>query len=239
MASIPFNYECDKSSGFIMDPNEHKTIGYVTTFKAANVTLAQDLHVSLQYNGGTGGTSTPPSYSDLKATPVSVHAGGGSGSLPMKASVVGVIEKFEWAGGVGSEINLEFWVSQENATQYKTIQQSVMQTTNVNMLGFWICTYDQETKQWYETAYPLGGDSPGPYLSGIVGPRDSPKLDIDLNPSPAKDGIDVYVYKVTIGVSPAANQAYQMTFANSPTKRVAKAWGLKVGNLAATANAGT
>ena len=29
-ASVPHTYDCDKSAGFIMDPNEHKRVGYST-----------------------------------------------------------------------------------------------------------------------------------------------------------------------------------------------------------------
>jgi hypothetical protein len=45
-----------------------------------------------------------------------------------------------------------------------------------------------------------------------------------------KEGIDVYVYKVSVQIAPAGNQAYVLAFANSSTQPVAKTWGLVTGS---------
>ena len=59
--------------------------------------------------------------------------------------------------------------------------------------------------------------------------------DLDLTGQPAKDGIDVMVYKVSIQIAPAANQAYQLLFANAAGKPMTKSWGLTVGTVAPSA----
>ena len=117
--------------------------------------------------------------------------------------MVGVIEKFAWPGGAGNPISIDLWVSQENATQIKAIQQSTLTTTKVTALQWWICAFDQETKVWYERAYPLEPHT----ITGIIKGKDNLEFNVDLTGASVKDGIDVMVYKVSMSVAPAANQA--------------------------------
>ena len=107
-------------------------------------------------------------------------------------------------------------------------------TTNVERLAWWIVDYDQETKKWYEQAYPIGDP-----ISGIITGKENPELDVDLSPVPAKEGIDVHVYKITIGIVPAANKQYTLHFANSSQKKVAKSWGLVAGTRGSNSSLGT
>jgi len=197
MASVPFVFECDMGYGFVSDPNEHKRAGYVTAF--AGLGLAEAFKADL--------TVTNP----LTRAPM---------------PVVGVIEKFEWDGGVGDPLKIEMYVSQENATQLKALQQAALATTKVSALDYIIIDYDQETKQWFTQAAPQN-----PPLSGIVPGGQNPELNVDLTPVPVKEGIEVDVYQVSVQIAPGANQAYTLTFANSSTKPVVKAWGLVTGSL--------
>jgi hypothetical protein len=139
--------------------------------------------------------------------------------------VVGVIEKFSWAGGVGDPIRIDAWVSQQNATQLKALQQTTLKTTAISALGFWIGDYDQETKVWFEQAYPAAPAKVGAQLKPSG-------LNVDLSPTPVKAGIDVNVYKISLEIVPAANQASTLQFATSSKAKVAKSWGLVVGTLA-------
>jgi hypothetical protein len=140
--------------------------------------------------------------------------------------VVGVIAQFEWAGAVGDPLKIDMYVSQENAAQLKVLQQQALKTTKVTALNFSIINYDQETKQWFTQAAPQN-----PPLSGIVPGGQNPELNVDLTPVPVKEGIEVNVYQVSVQIAPGANQAYTLTFANSSTKPVVKAWGLVTGSL--------
>ena len=221
MTSIPFTYECSKAAGFVPDPNEHKRFGYVTALKIGTTEPAADLKVNVP----TG--AAPVGFTGLGyAAPAAANKSIG------EAKVVGVIEKFEWNGGVGDPLKLEFYVSRENATQIKAVQQSTLVTTKVDSLGWWIADYDQEVKKWYEQAYPIGNAVIGNAVSGIIAGKENPELNVDLSPVPAKDGIDLNVYRIAIGIVPAANKQYTLHFANSHQTKVAKPWGLVVGKLA-------
>src|SRR5208337_4771451 len=99
MASIPFEFECNKEAGFVMDPNEHWRLGYVTSLFGFGLEapLATDLQVSVPFN-----TGAKPAFTGLQYK---------SDSPVGSAEVVGVIEKFSWDGSVGGMISLDFCVS--------------------------------------------------------------------------------------------------------------------------------
>jgi len=221
-ASVPYSYESSVSSGFVQNPNEHKRVGYITKFQMGTNPNAfnADLKVAIPYQA-----SVSPAYSglvtSLKGSPASAKAA----PVNNTAQVVGVIQKFEWAGGVGDPIQITFLVSQENAYKIKTLMQQTLVATKVNQLGWWIADYDQETKQWYEQSYPKSS----PTITGIIANKGNPDLDVNLTPIPLGNGASVY--KVTMRLAPAANTQYALHFANSSTRPVAKSWGLVVGNL--------
>jgi hypothetical protein len=212
MASVPYQYSCTVAAGFVMDPNAHQRYGFVTSLGmlGPSGSLARDQQVSVPFN------SSAPTFADLQYK-------AGTSKTPMgSASVVGVIEKFSWNGGVGDPITLDFYVSQQNATKIKTSQQQVLTTTKISSLAWWIADYDQQVKQWFEQAFPQRGS-----ISGII----KGGLNVDL--AGMKTGGSVMVYKVSLTVAPAANMQYALQFANSSTQKVAKTWGLVVGTLAA------
>jgi len=218
-ASVPYTFACDKDAGFVMDPNVHKKVGYVTSLNGFALSAALKPDLTVHVPGISKSTLTYTPLAVTWPTPVK--------PLPT-ASVVGVIEKFNWNGGVGDALQIDFYVSQQNATLIKALQQSVLTNTKVTALGWWIADYDQETKQWYEQSFPKAPTT----ITGVISGKDNPELSVNLSPVPVKDGIEVNVYKVTIHVVPAANQAYTLHFANSATKPVVKSWGLQVGTLA-------
>ena len=128
-----------------------------------------------------------------------------------------MIEKFEWNGGVGDALKFEFYASQPNALAVKALHQQEFKTTAVKKLVWWICDYDQETKRWFEQSYPIQ-----PPLTGILAGKKNPELDADLSPVPV---IGLDVYKIAVGVAPAANRSSRLHFANSSQKSVVKEWG--------------
>jgi hypothetical protein len=197
MATVSFDFDCDMGYGFLPDPNEHKRVGYVTAF--AGLGMAEALRADLNVTSPLTRVATP---------------------------VVGVIAKFDWAGGIGDPLKIDMYLSQENAVQLKALQQKVLTTTKVTALDYIIINYDQETKQWFTQAAPQD-----PPLPGIVPGGQDPWLNVDLTPVPVKPGIDVNVYKVSVQIAPRANLAYALTFANSSTEPVVKAWGVVTGSL--------
>jgi len=223
MATVPYTFACDKSYAIINNPNEHKRFGYVTWFDGCGLAapLARDITCYVPYNNPD---AKPSGLKEFKA-------GDGKSKTGTNATiqVVGPIEQLDWDGGVGGVIKCDFYMSQENAVQLKAVQQAVLKTTTVNGFGFWVGDYDQEQKLWYEQSFPLPAPST---ITGIVGPKDNPELNVDLTPVPAADGIDVFIYKVSIAIAPAANQQYALQFANSSSTPTVKQWGLVVGTLA-------
>lgn len=199
MATVPVVFECDVSSGFLMDPNEHQRIGWVTKLDGFGLpagALTADLQVS----------------DPLTAT----------GGKPMVAvPVVGVLEKFSWAGGAGDPLQLDLYVSQENAVQIKAAQQTAHVNTAVTVLDFIVIDYDPVAKAWFTELIPAQ-----PLSGAIAVVKGNPELDVDLTGTPVKDGIDVLVYKVSIAVSPQAHKAYSLKLSNSSTRTVVKSWGV-------------
>jgi hypothetical protein len=200
MAAVAVGLECSVSSGFVMDPNEHQRIGWVTKLDGFGLP--------------TGGLKADLQVSDPMA------AGNGK---PMVVPVVGVLEKFSWAGGTADPLRLDFYVSQENAAQIKALQQTALKNTVVKVMDFIVIDYDLEAKAWFTELIPAQP------LSGAIAGQGNPQLNVDLTPVPVKDGIDVYVYKVTIAVSPQAHQVYTLKLSNSSTKTAVKSWGVVSG----------
>ena len=144
--------------------------------------------------------------------------------------MVGVLEKFTWAGGAGDPITLEFYVSQTNATRLKALQQQTLGTAAVTSLAWWIADYDQETKKWSEQSYPVGGS-----VNATLQSKTNPALNVDLTSVTAKPGSSVGVYRVSLTVGPAADVSCSLQFANSSNVRAIRSWGLTVGGLSARA----
>jgi hypothetical protein len=137
----------------------------------------------------------------------------------MVVPVVGVLEKFSWAGGAADPLHFDFCVSQENATQLKALQQTALKNTAVKVMDFIVIDYDPEAKAWFTELIP------GQPLSGAITGQGNPQLNVDLTPVQAKDGIDVNVYKVSIVMSPQPHQVCTLKLANSSTKTAVKSWG--------------
>jgi hypothetical protein len=217
MAIVPFKYSCKKDAGFVMDPNEHPRVGYVIALNGFGLpaTLAADLTVYLPFNTG----AAKPSYKQLSYTAPS------STSPFARATVVGVIEEFNWVGGLADPITIDFYVSQENAMQILSLQQSKLKTTLVSSLSWWIADYDQEVKVWFEQAYPAGDGS----ITGHINGREDPALDVEPTPTRVKETVDVNVYKVKLEVVPTGTTTYELAFASSNQKKLVKSWGVVVG----------
>jgi hypothetical protein len=201
MATVPFEFECSKESGFVMDPNEHQRVGWVTALDGFGLPA--------------GGLKADLTVSDPMTPP--------KAGTPAVKLVAGILEKFSWAGGINDPLNLDFYASQENAFQIKALQQTSLRNLAVKAANSTVIDYDQETKAWF-TAF-----APVQQLSGIITGKEDPQLDVDLNPVLVKDGIDVNVYKITIAISPAANHVYTLKFATSSARSVVKSWGLTSG----------
>jgi hypothetical protein len=200
MATVPVDFACNVSSGFLMDPNQHQRIGWVTKLDGFGLP--------------TGGLTADLQVSDPRTA---------APGKPMAAkAVVGVLETFSWAGGAGDSLQFDFYVSQQNAAQLGALQQAALKNTAVKILDFIVIDYDQEAKAWFTEL------APGQPLIGTVAGKGSPQLNVDLTGTTVKDGIDVLVYKVSIAVSPQGTQVYSLKVSTSSTKAAVKSWGVVV-----------
>ncbi|MFT3765621.1 MAG: hypothetical protein QM820_08915 [Minicystis sp.] len=221
-----FDYPCNWRSGFVMDPTKKQRFGYVTALDGFGLgaALATDITVYTPFNTGSA-----PTYAGLSSGYTAPTADAPTGS----AKVVGVIEHFSWSGGVGDPISISLYVSQENASQIKALQQLTLKTTTIKTLGWWLADFDEETKQWFEQANPL---APTTVTGQINAPgKNDIRLHVASDPEKVAANIDVNVYNVHIEIVPAANKQHTLHFANSATKKVVKSWGLVVGTMAKTA----
>jgi hypothetical protein len=218
-----FDLPCNWKAGFVMDPSKKQRFGYVTALDGFGLSaaLATDITVFTPYN--TGAAPTYAGISSLYTAP--------SADAPIGAcKVVAVVESFSWGGGVGDPISVSMYMSQENATQIKALQQLTLKTTTIKKFGWWIADYDEEVKKWFEQAFPL---APQEVTGQINAPgKNDIRLHVGSEPEKVAPNIDVNVYSVHIEIVPAANKSHTLHFANSDQKKVVKAWGLVVGTMA-------
>jgi hypothetical protein len=221
-----FEYICDWKAGFVMNPTKKQRVGYLTSFHGLGLgaTLPADLKVYTPYNMGASGK---PDYSELQFTAATATA-------PTPAvSVVGVINYFEWKGGVGDPIRIVCYISSENATQLKSLQQLTLKDTTIQSMGWWLADYDNENAKWFEQAHPLDpktvkGQLNAPGKSNI-------RLVVGQEAEKIAANIDINVFPLEFEVVPAANNKYTLHFATTSQKKVVKSWGLVVGTQATTA----
>lgn len=218
-----FDLPCNWRAGFVMDPVKKQRFGYVTSLDGFGLSAAlpADIAVYTPFNTGAA-----PTYAGLSSnyTPADENS-------PMGiCKVVGVIESFSWGGGVGDPISISMYVSQENATQIKALQQLTLKTTTIKNLGWWIANFDEEVKKWYEESFPKAP----PQVTGQLNApsKNDIRLAVALEPEKVAPNIDVNVFNLFMEIVPAANQQHTLHFANSDQKKVVKGWGLVVGTMA-------
>lgn len=212
-----FDYPCDWRAGFIMDPNKNQRVGYLVQFQGLNMGefLKQDIDVF-----------TPYSNSETNYAGVTIDKERG------KATVVGVIEHFSWAGGVGDPISVSAYISAENAQVLQAKMKGTLDTNTIKNLAWWICDFDAETKVWYEAAYPKDPAS----LQGQLNAQGSEvRLSVAAEATRVAPNVQVNVYNMAFEVIPAANSTFALHFATSGKTNFIKNWGLKVGTNAAQA----
>ena len=212
-----FDLPCDWKSGFLMDPLNKQRVGYLTTLKCIDLDEALSVDVTA-------------------FTPFPADAGTFEGFSDVidenKVKVVGVIDSFSFAGGVGDPICISAYVSTENANMLSGKTKDGVKTTKVNELGWWIVNYDTEKKSWYEEAHPKGKKA----ITGQLNERGG-VVSLKVAPQPTKitANIDVSVVNIYLEVIPAANAVYDLHFAESQSTKLVRNWGLKVGESALSA----
>ncbi len=229
-ASTAHRFACDWSAGFVMDPTKKQRVGYLTAFEGLGLgsdNLPADIAVYSPYGGPAG------AYAGLGAL---------LDTSSRLMSTVGVLESLTFEGGVSDPICVSAYLSQQNAVLLKAKMKSTLTTTKITKLGYWIVNFDEETKVWFEEAFPLG--ALGAEDGGLKGQLNAPggldvRLQIADEPVKVSPSIDVNVYKMYFEIVPAADALYSLNFATSPQTKFVRNWGLKVGASAASAMGGS
>jgi hypothetical protein len=228
-----FFYECDMKGGFVMNPKEHRRVGYVTQLIGMGLTdpgqgLAADLRVAVPYNNPSA-----PRYRGITIDGATYSPLANRSGMPVAmTTVLGVIKEFRWNGGVCDPIELEIYVSQENALKVKNLMAKTLTNTKINSLIWWIAEFDQETKQWFEQSFP----TPITGITGQVNVKGEKErlaaLKVDMTPVPVIENIDVNVYKIEIEVVPMGDKMFALSFAASvpAPQKVVRPWGLTLGS---------
>lgn len=188
MTAIEF--VCNLDSGFVMPPARPAQVGWVTALN---------------------GFGLPPGSFKNDLTVSNPLTGG---QMP----VAGVLAQFIWAGGTSDPLQLEFYVSKENATQIRMARETVLNTL-VSALNFSIVNFDQENKAWFTAL------APEQQLSGILVPQTNPVLNVGTTPV-SVSGVNVYQIFAEIG--PSGNGVYSLKLETSPTVSSIKAWGVLI-----------
>jgi hypothetical protein len=211
-----------------MDPTKKQRVGYLLSFDGLGLTapLATDITVYLPYN------ATAPTYKGMTVT-----QGDGAGKPVPTVNCVAVIENLSWAGGVGDAICFSTYMSSQNTNLLKGLQAMSLKTTSIKTLSFWICKFDEETKQWYEEFYPLSNQTISCQLNA-VGATDT-RLHCADTATKIMPTIDVNVYQIYFEIVPAAQQMFSFQLATQPNTKVALSYGLVVGTSAKSALAPT
>lgn len=204
--------QCDWNAGFVMKPNETPRVGYLLNFEGLNMPgfLKKDIEVF-----------TPYENPSLEYTSIRSVKNGA------KIKCVGIIDKYEFGGGVGDPICISAYISAENAQALASKQKSTLDTTLVKALTWWICNYDQDNKAWYEEAYPKSPTVVRGQLNAPGGTK--VRLTIDANPTKISDSLDLNVYRLYFEVIPSADGVFLFHFASTSKTKYIKGWGLQIG----------
>ena len=188
MAEIEFT--CNVAAGFAMPSAQHPQVGWVTALNGFGL-ASGTVKNDLTVTNPLTGSHTP---------------------------VVGVLSQFSWAGGSADPLQLQFFVSQENALQLRAAMQGPAARA-VSALNFNVVSYYPETGAWYTAL------APQQQLSGIIVPAANPVLNVAANPV-SVSGLSVYEVSAQIG--PSGNGVYDLRLEASPTTPSVKAWGVLV-----------
>jgi hypothetical protein len=215
---MPHDLACDWRSGFVMDPSKKSRVGYLVHFTGLNMGdyLHQDITVFSPYNNSETGFSGITLDAETK-----------------KATVVGLIEHFSYAGGVGDPICVSAYISAQNAEIIKAKMQSTLDTTIVKQFAWWIVNFDEENKAWFEESYPKD-----PVV--VAGQLNAPggkdvRMHVSDEATKVAPNIDVNVYNMYFEIVPGANATYALHFATSGKTKYVRNWGLIVGTNATQA----
>jgi hypothetical protein len=145
----------------------------------------------------------------------------------LQIKAVGMIKEFFYGGAAGDPLCIRAYISAENQMQLKAKLQTSLQSTSITKLAWWIISFDETSKVWFEESYPISHPSITAQINAVNG-KDI-KLFVRNEAEKIASNIDVNVYEMYFEVVPAANATYVLQFASSSKTKYVRGWGLQVG----------
>lgn len=193
------DYDCDWVYGFNTRPSGYGTVGYLLFWSGCGgLSLSQDIQVWNPYN--TAGQTIV------------------SGTM---IPCIGILESFRFAGDDDDPIRIACYVSKDNAANIRAKLASPVTSTKVQV-SWYVISYDEDRKAWYEAAYVQGGSNASANLDTTGGEL---QISVANKPVRIQEGIDIKVWKFEFQIIPAAGAQSTLDFATGSTQRIVKTWG--------------
>jgi hypothetical protein len=198
MNTSGFDFDCDFRFGFNFDPPKHGTVGYLLFWSGCGgLSLQKDIEIWNPF-AGTGQTIV-------------------SGPT---ITCVGVIHEFRFDGESDAPIRMVAYVSKATAANIRNRLASPVTSTTLQV-AWYIISYDDERKQWYEAAFIKGGAKASANIDVVDGVL---QLAIDPKPTRLNEQLDILVYRMEFQIVPAEGSSATLEFAAGPTQRLVKSW---------------
>jgi hypothetical protein len=198
-----FDFDCDHRFGFVMDPKGSATVGYLLVWSGlGGLALSPDIEVWNPFSS--------PGQRVLTGSSV---------------KCIGLLESLRFAGEEDDPMRFVCWVSQGTAANIRAKIARPLVNTKLEMV-FYIISYDDEKKQWFEAGLVKDGGRMKAALDTTGG---EVQIFISNKPTRIKENLETKVYRFEFQVVPAAGETSTVEFALGPTQRFVKSWGAAEG----------
>jgi hypothetical protein len=196
------DFECDWRYGFNLNARQKGTVGYLLFWSGCGgLNLPKDIEVWNPYFGTAGQTVVTGE----------------------KVPCLGLIETFRFQGGEEDPIRITAYVSKDTAANVRAKLASPLTNTKVKV-QWYLISYDDEGKNWYESALVKDGAKAS---ANIDTARGQVQMFIDNAPTRVSETLDVRVYRFEFQIIPAAGATTNLEFATGASQKLVKQWGVE------------
>ena len=192
------NFACDWQFGFNFDPEQKGTVGYLMDWSGCSgLNLKKDITVWNPYDAEG---QTVVKGSNIKC--------------------IGLLESFEYNGGDNDPIRIKAYVSKGSAGNIRSTISKPLKNTKIKV-GWYIISYDEDVKLWYEGAYIK---SPKKADANINSADGAMQIFVQNIPTKISETLDINVYLFEFQVVPADKKKASLYFATGPKTKIIKNW---------------
>lgn len=193
-----FDFTCDWRFGLNLSPKGRGTVGYLLFWSGCGgLNLARDIEV----------------WNPFDAPGQTVVTGD-------RITCVGLLEKFQFQGGDDDPIRLTAYVSKGAAADVRAKLARPLPSTKVKLVWY-IVSYDEERKAWYEAALVKDNAKVDAVLDTAEG---QVQMFVAADGTRVSDQLEIKVYKLEFQVVPAPGKSALLEFASGPATRLVKKW---------------